>query len=174
MRTIGFRQPRPLIVYAGATDVTYASNGALEGSPIDTINRRGRIEAWFGGTPCGVCDAVILGDHLDDDLIAHYNDPATGRVMSDGDDRPRGKRQARRRGAGNSWAHVRRLWVDHDARGIGVGTALMQAMVANLASRGIHRWALHLPDGADIGPAHGLYSRFGRVIDRQYVLRLSF
>ena len=50
----------------------------------------------------------------------------------------------------------------------------MQAMVANLASRGIDRWALHLPDGADIGPAHGLYGRFGRAIDRQYVMRLSF
>jgi GNAT superfamily N-acetyltransferase len=174
MRSIGFRQPRPLIIYAGQTDAPCRPDTGDDRLPFDTVNRRGRIEAWFDGTPCGVCDTELLGDRLDDDLIAHYGEPRSAHHAQQEDDRQEGKRLARRRAAGNTWAHVRRLWVDRDARGIGVGTALMQAMVANLSSRGVDRWALHLPDGADIGPAHGLYSRFGRVIDRQYVMRLSF
>ena len=174
LRSIGFRQPRPLIVYAGSTDISLHREPGLDSLPIDTINRRGRIEAWFDGAPCGVCDTEVLGDRLDDDLIPHYDDPSVAREASGDGERRGGKRRAKRRAAGHTWAHVRRLWVDRDARGLGVGTALMHAMVANLASRGIDRWALHLPDGADIGPAHGLYSRFGRVIDRQYVMRLSF
>ncbi len=174
MRSIGFRQPRPLIIYGGRTDAPCMTDTGDERLPFDIVTRRGRIEAWFDGTPCGVCDTELLGDRLNDDLIAHYGDPRSARHAQQESDRHEGKRRARRRAAGNSWAHVRRLWVDRDARGIGVGTALMRAMVANLASRGVDRWALHLPDGADIGPAHGLYSRFGRVIDRQYVMRLSF
>ena len=174
MRAIGFRQPRPLIVYAGATDVVVARDVTHSDLQIATVNRRGRIEAWIDSTLCGVCDTEVIGDRLDDDLIAHYDDPTSERQDSSEGERRGGKRRARRRAAGNSWAHVRRLWVDRDARGLGVGTALMHAMVGNLANRGIRRWALHLPDGADIGPAHGLYSRFGRAVDRQYVMRLSF
>jgi GNAT superfamily N-acetyltransferase len=174
MRSIGFRQPRPLIVYAGLTDSAVEREVRPENLLIDTIDRRGRIEAWFDGALWGVCNADVLGDRLAGDLIAHYVDPTAVRLPPNETNRRGGNRRAQRRVAGNTWAHVRRLWVDRNARGVGVGTALMHAMVTNLASRGIHQWALHLPDGADIGPAHGLYSRFGRVIDRQYVMRLSF
>ncbi len=180
LRSLGFRQPRPLVVYAGLTDPDTLPEPGDEALPVEVVQRRGRIEAWLDGTQYGVCDAEILGDRLGPDLKAHYVDPADpvadvahpGTGTSDGDGTPR--RRAPGRAPGRRWGHVRRLWVDEDARGLGIGTALMRAQVARLAARGVGNWALHLPDGTGVGPAHGLYARFGRVVDHQYVLRLSF
>lgn len=164
LRAAGFRHPRPLLVYSGATDHGADPGPGPDDLPVEVAYRRGRFEARLDGAPLGVCDVDLVGDRLDGDLAAHYDDLAAAPP----------RRAARRPLPGCAWAHVRRLWIDHDARNLGVGTALMRALVAALAARGIDHWVLHLPDGVDTGPARGVYGRFGRVIDRQYVLRLSF
>lgn len=167
LRTVGFRQPRPLLVYAGRTnDLPVPDADALQ---VSLRTRRSRIEAWLDDIPCGVCDVESLDFRRREDGLSEYASPvfadATFGVAPD----HVGSAPTHAR-----WAQIRRLWVDDEVRNMGVGTALMHAQVTRLAARGFSHWALHLPESAENGPAHTLYSRFGRVIDRQYVFRISF
>jgi GNAT superfamily N-acetyltransferase len=87
---------------------------------------------------------------------------------------PAARRSRRRGGNVLQWAHIRRLWVDNETRSLGIGRVLLQTQLQRLADHGATHWALHLPEDPGNGPAHGLYSQFGQVLDRQFVLRVSF
>jgi GNAT superfamily N-acetyltransferase len=148
LRACGFRQPRDLLVFGGET----ASDGlppaeAPEG--LSFRSRGGRIEAWLEGEPVGVCTAQPLGRRAETDQ---------------GSVDPRAA----------EWGVVRRLAVDYRARRQGVATALLAEQLRRLDARGVKRFLLHLPDDADEQAAKALYTKFGRIVDRQHVLRVSF
>ena len=107
-------------------------------------SRAERVEAWLEGVPVGVCSAHPLTRY------------------SSGD--PRAK----------EWAAIRRLVVDPSARRRGVGTALLSEQLRRLNARGVKRFLLHIPDDEDETAARALYGKFGGLVDRQQVLRLSF
>jgi GNAT superfamily N-acetyltransferase len=66
---------------------------------------------------------------------------------------------------GVAFAYLADVYVESDARGRGLGTALVRAMVDQGPGAGF-RWALHTSD------AHGLYGRFGfRAPDPTYLER---
>ncbi len=69
---------------------------------------------------------------------------------------------------------IRRLYVDSSVRGMGIGSALFAAQLQALAGRGFKRYLLHIPDDPQDAPAMRLYARFGRLLDAQHVLRVSF
>ena len=106
--------------------------------------RAERVEAWLENEPVGVC-------------AAH---PLTR--FSSGDPHAR------------EWAVIRRLVVDPSVRRRGVGTALLTEQLRRLSARGVKRYLLHVPDDEDEAAARALYAKFGRLIDRQQVLRISF
>ncbi|HEU5318149.1 MAG TPA: GNAT family N-acetyltransferase [Chloroflexota bacterium] len=106
--------------------------------------RAERVEAWLDDTPVGVCSAHALTRFTTGD--------------------PRGK----------EWAAIRRLAVEPAVRRRGVGTALLSEQLRRLSARGVKRYLLHIPDDQDEQAALALYAKFGRLIDRQQVLRISF
>jgi GNAT superfamily N-acetyltransferase len=107
-------------------------------------SRAERVEAWLEDVPVGVC-------------AAH---PLTR--FSAGDPRAR------------EWAAIRRLVVDPSVRRRGVGTALLSEQLRRLNARGVKRFLLHIPDDEDEVAARALYGKFGGLVDRQQVVRLSF
>lgn len=147
LRAAGFRQPRALLVYSGETAPDQLPE--LQTLPrLEFHGARGRLEAWYGGEPAGVCAAVRLSD-LGGDVPA--SDPRAA-----------------------TWAFIRRLAIDEAHRGQGIGAALFAEQLRRLHSRNVTRYLLHVPDSPDEQAAQGLYRKFGGVLDRQYVLRLSF
>ncbi len=171
LRAVGFRQPRPLVVYGGALDPS--SLPTLDPDVMEHVEchaRRGRVEAWLDGVPRGVCDAEMLPPVPTEDRF-----PSRSTFRPNLDINTPAARRSRRRG-GNvlQWAHIRRLWVDNETRSLGIGRVLLQTQLQRLADHGATHWALHLPEDPGNGPAHGLYSQFGQVLDRQFVLRVSF
>jgi GNAT superfamily N-acetyltransferase len=154
LRATGFRQPRILLVFSGETDPEGLP--ALDPLPpgVTLRQRRGRIEAWWEGEPVGICAGAALEE--------------TWSWRRGG----RGERFADRRL--EEWAVIRRLFVDSAARGTGIGSALFAAQLRALAGRGFKRYLLHVPDDPQDAPAMRLYARFGRLLDAQHVLRVSF
>jgi GNAT superfamily N-acetyltransferase len=106
--------------------------------------RAERVEAWLGDEPVGICSAHALTRY------------------STGDPRAR------------EWAAIRRLAVEPGARRRGVGTALLAEQLRRLDARGVKRFLLHIPDDEDEQAAIALYGKFGGLVDRQQVLRISF
>jgi GNAT superfamily N-acetyltransferase len=149
LRAAGFRQPRDLVVYSGATEPESLPLPSSEARRLEFHGRRGRLEAWLDGQPAGVCVATSLSNGWTGE--ERYGDPRAGQ-----------------------WAIIRRLFVVEEARGLGIGTALLAEQLRRLHSRGKERYLLHLPESPDDLAAHVLYARFGAIIDRQQVLRLSF
>lgn len=145
LRTTGFRQPRALLVYGGET-----APDALPPSPhtpgLTYRERRGRLEAWSDDEPVGLCTTSIL------QLDSASRPTATG----------------------DRWAVIRRLVVEPHSRGMGVGTALLTGQLRRLHARGVTRFLLHMPDDAEEQAAKALYAKFGSVLDRHHVLRVSF
>jgi GNAT superfamily N-acetyltransferase len=160
LRAAGFRQPRDLLAFSGET----APDGlpALDPLPdgVTIVTRRGRTEAWWRGDPVGICVGTPLGTRGDRDA---------GRTSRR---RPADDTFADRRVA--QWAVIRRLVVDRGVRGMGIGSAIFAAQLSDLHRRGYARFLLHIPHDADDVPALRLYSRFGRLVDAQQVLRVSF
>jgi GNAT superfamily N-acetyltransferase len=154
LRTVGFRQPRDLIAFAGETapDGLPAPDSVPDGMTLRP--RRGRIEAWLGGEPVGVCAAVPMGAQWAWRWGGHEPRFADPRLAE--------------------WAVVRRLAVDADLRGRGIGTALFAAQLRELHRRGYLHYLLHVPDDPEDAPALRLYARFGHLADVQQVLRVSF
>jgi len=147
LRACGFRQPRDLLVYGG--DV--AADGLPPASSVEGLTFRARserLEAWLEGEPVALCSAHPLSRARD------------GLPPED----PRAK----------EWVAIRRLVVDSSVRGRGIGTALLAEQLRRLSARGVKRFLLHVPDDVDEAPARALYAKFGGVVDRQQVLRLSF
>jgi hypothetical protein len=203
LRSAGFRQPRDLLVFAGTTDPAALPEPGPSNDAVSLRERRGRIEAWAGGEPIGVCAGYVLGDGAplwedgaDPDLYGNP-DPspeappetfspdaptgtpdATGRPIAidtpDTPDTPVPSAARRDRIRPATWAVIRRLFVDADARGEGTGSALFAAQLRRLHRAGATRYLLHIPDSAEDQPAVALYAKFGRLVDRQQVLRLSF
>jgi len=106
--------------------------------------RSDRLEAWLEGEPVGIC-----GAH-----------PLTRLATGD----PRAA----------EWAAIRRLAVEPPARRLGIGTALLAEQLRRLSARGVKRFLLHIPDDEHEAAAIALYSKFGDIVDRQQVLRISF
>ena len=148
VRASGFRQPRDLVVYAGDTNPEAQPAPEDDAAHLDLQSRRGRVEAWLDGEPVGVCTGIPLAGW--------------------------GRRSNRADPRAAEWTVVRRLYVDPAARGRGVGTALLAAQLRRAHGQGARRFLLHIPEGAEDAPAHGLYHKFGRVVDVQQVLRVSF
>lgn len=146
LRATGFRQPRDLLVYGGET-----APEALPPTPDITgltfRGRRGRLEVWREDEPIGLCAASVLDPTI----------PPTRPSL-----------------AGERWAVIRRLVVEPQSRGRGVGTALLAEQLRRLHARGIQHFLLHMPDDAEEHAAKALYAKFGRVLDRHHVLRVSF
>jgi GNAT superfamily N-acetyltransferase len=147
LRATGFRQPRDLLVYGGET-APDALPPVRDVPGLALRARRGRIEAWLNDEPAGLCTVELLS--------------APGHAA-----------MRTSRGAAG-WAVVRRLVVDRSMRGQGIGTALLAEQLRRLHARGIERYLLHIADDADEFAAKALYAKFGRVVDRQHVLRVSF
>ncbi len=148
LRACGFRQPRDLLVYGG--DTASDALPPAEGPPgLAFRSRGGRTEVWLEDDPVGVCAAQPLGRRRRGAEI-------------DGDPRAA------------EWAVIRRLVVDGSVRRQGIGSALFAEQLRRLDARGVKRYLLHLPDDAGERAAKALYTRFGRIVDRQQVLRLSF
>jgi GNAT superfamily N-acetyltransferase len=74
----------------------------------------------------------------------------------------------------SKWAVIRRLAVDPQLRGRGIGSNLLAEQLRRLSRNGCGAFVLHAPDGPDEAAARGVYAKFAAVVDRQYVLRLSF
>ena len=151
LRAAGFRQPRDLVVYTGPTDpeaLPAADDEAAARGNVEFRVRRGRVEAWVDGEPVGVASALPL-------------------ARGDSGSRPSDPRAV-------EWTVIRRLYVDPSARGRGIGTALLAEQLRRAHTRGARRFLLHIPEGPDDAPAHGLYLKFGHVADVQQVLRVSF
>jgi GNAT superfamily N-acetyltransferase len=72
------------------------------------------------------------------------------------------------------WAVIRRLAVDRDVQGQGIGAALFAEQLRQLHRRGHARYLLHVPDDPNNLPALRLYQKFGCLVDSQQVLRVSF
>ncbi len=146
LRSSGFRQPRSLLVYGGET-APDALPPADEIPGLTFRERRGRLEAWLNDEPVGLCTASILG------LATPSASPTV---------------------KGDRWAVIRRLVVEPQSRGNGIGTRLLVEQLRRLHARGVEHFLLHMPDDAEERAATALYAKFGRVIDRHYVLRVSF
>ncbi len=201
LRAAGFRQPRYLLVYCGQT--TPDALPDLEPLPAELTfrGRGGRLEAWLGGAPAGVCVATPL--RAETMRAWPRRSPRTRR--DDGGEPPgapaplAGVRASSRSGQDDAgepetaetpgdeqgepldqdprtqrWAAIRRLNVDPDLRGQGIGSALFAAQLRRLHAQGVTRYLLHVPDDPDDAAAHRLYAKFGTMIDRQQVLRVSF
>jgi GNAT superfamily N-acetyltransferase len=154
LRAAGFRQPRDLLTFGGQT-----APDALPAdlTPIDGLVIRGgrwRQEARWHGRVVGTCLAAPLGA---DGQVRGGRDGgsfADGRVVE--------------------WAAIRRLVVEREVRGQGIGAALFAAQLRQLHLNGVKRYLLHVAeDPDDLAPVR-LYGRFGRLVDVQQVLRLSF
>ncbi|MGH2371578.1 MAG: GNAT family N-acetyltransferase, partial [Chloroflexota bacterium] len=156
LRAAGFRQPRDLLAYCGET----APDALPEpGAPPDGLEfraRRGRLEAWWQGEPVGVCVATPLG---------------AGAGLGGGRGRKGWEFADPRLG---EWAMIRRLVVEREARGCGIGSALFAEQLRRLHARRYTGYLLHIPDDPEDQPAQWLYGKFGRLVDRQQVLRVSF
>jgi GNAT superfamily N-acetyltransferase len=116
-------------------------------SPVEGLTFRARserLEAWLNGDPVGVCSAHPLTRFA-------AGDPRAG-----------------------EWAAIRRLAVEPAVRRRGIGTALLGEQLRRLSGRGVKRFLLHIPDDEHEAAAIGLYSKFGALVDRQQVLRISF
>ena len=148
LRAAGFRQPRDLVVYAGDTDPDGLPLPEQEPAGLAFHARRGRVEAWLDGEPIGVVAAQPLART---DRADRFEDPRTA-----------------------DWIVLRRLYVDQSVRGRGIGAALLCEQLRRAHARGAKRFLLHLPEAADDAPTHGLYLKFGHVVDVQQVLRVSF
>jgi GNAT superfamily N-acetyltransferase len=154
LRAAGFRQPRDLVVYSGDTDPDAMplderdEGDASHRRRLEFYGRRGRVEAWLDGDAVGVAAASPLRGW---DRASPLADPRA-----------------------TEWVVIRRLYVDAAARGRGVGTALLAEQLRRASARGARRFLLHIPEGPDDPPAHGLYLKFGRVVDVQQVMRVSF
>jgi GNAT superfamily N-acetyltransferase len=151
LRAAGFRQPRDLVVYSGATDPASLPAPEEPDGPVAALEfsaRRGRVEAWLHGEPVGVASASPL---LRGVGTRHLADPRAA-----------------------EWIVIRRLYVDSSARGRGIGTALLAEQLRRAHARDARRFLLHIPEGPDDAPAHGLYLKFGHIADVQQVLRVSF
>jgi GNAT superfamily N-acetyltransferase len=154
LRAAGFRQPRDLLAFSGTTapDALPVLDPLPDG--VTVRRRRGRVEAQWDGETVGVCAAVPLGEQWGwrwSEGSGRFADPRVGQ-----------------------WGYVRRLVVDAGARGLGIGAALFAAALADLDRRGHKRYLLHVPRDPEELPAIRLYGRFGRLVDAQQVLRLSF
>jgi len=169
LRAAGFRQPRSLLVYSGQT--TPAALPSLESLPAELTFRArgGRLEAWLGGAPAGVCVATPLRMEMMPARGGDSSEPGANATL-DGE-RPEPVDQDPRT---QRWAAIRRLAVDPTLRGQGIGSALFAAQLRRLHDQGVSRYLLHVPDDPDAAAAHRLYARFGAMIDRQQVLRVSF
>jgi GNAT superfamily N-acetyltransferase len=150
LRSCGFRQPRDLLVYGGSTDAA-ALPRASHGLELKFRGRGDRLEGWLEGEPVAICSAQVLSRVGD-----------VGGIVGEIDPRAR------------EWAAIRRLVVDPGVRGLGIGTALFSEQLRRLSARGVKRFLLHIPDDVDEMRAMALYAKFGRVVDRQQVLRISF
>lgn len=136
----------------------------------------GRLEAWLDGDMVGVCEALPLGaawmddepDGGDDELPADPSSP-----LRDVTAFPRRQwpwRWEDSRAA--SWAVIRRLSVQADYRGRGIGTALLHRQLSRLGDHGCARYLLHTFPAEEETPARALFAKMGAaLIDRQYVLR---
>lgn len=151
LRACGFRQPRDLLVFGGATEPEALP--LVEYPRALTFSRRqGRSEAWLDGEIVGLCTTQPLG----------------GRRREAGDARGADTPPA------TDCAAIRRLVVEPAMRGRGIGSALLAEELRRLHRRGIPRYVLHIPDTPDDWAAKQLYGKFGTVLERQQVLRLSF
>jgi GNAT superfamily N-acetyltransferase len=149
VRSAGFRQPRDLLVYGGETAPDVLAAGGERANDLVFRTRRGRLEAWRSGEPVGTCLATALGESWASDCS--FADPRAGQ-----------------------WAVIRRLVVAEAARGQGVGSALFAEQLRSLHGRGVTRYLLHIPDAPEERPGQALYAKFGALLDRQQVLRVSF
>ena len=161
LRAAGFRQPRALLVYSGETDPEALP--ATDPPPgLSFRERRGRLEAWLDGAAAGVSVARQL--ELDEPEEPSRTDS----------DKPKDEEPAQNAASPPAWAVLRRLVVDEALRGQGIGSALLAEQLRRLDRRGIARYLLHVPDAPEELPARCLYAKFGALLDRQYVLRVSF
>lgn len=148
LRAAGFRQPRTMLVFGGEIDADALPAPAEERLELTFRGRRGRVEAWLGGEPVGICAAAPLAPASRADV---GSDPRS-----------------------SEWCIIRRLVVDVEARRRGVGTALLAEQLRRLQALGYRRYLLHVSDSQEELPARMLYWSFGRIVDSHYVLRVSF
>ncbi|HEX2032588.1 MAG TPA: GNAT family N-acetyltransferase [Chloroflexota bacterium] len=154
LRASGFRQPRDLLAYTGETtpEALPAVDGTLD--ELEFRGRRDRVEAWWQGQPVGVCAASPIGSGSSWRWI--------------GERQPFVDRRLR------EWAVIRRLVVDRQVRGRGIGSALLAEQLRRLHRRGCTHFLLHVVDDPGDPAAARLYHKFGVLADRQQVLRVSF
>jgi GNAT superfamily N-acetyltransferase len=152
LRGAGFRQPRDLLVYAGETEPDSLPELAPPEGRFECRGRRGRLEAWLDGEPVGAAVAMPLAGRA-----------SAGRSVEANADPRR-----------PTWAVIRRLIVAEHLRGRGIGSALLAEQLRRLHAAGVRRYLLHIPNDPQEAAAHALYLKFGRLADRQQVLRVSF